>query len=247
LFGLAPVADVLERALQPGDRSVGAAHRLADRPHPYAAAARGDEPELFVVGRAVAQAGFDQAAQLAARFRREVSDRFLDRGRGSGRHLVDAAHFVRPDHAALRRVIGPAADVRDTACHLQQPRIELGFALAPHLFGHVLDRAQVVPTAVVRTQQLGAGTHVPLLARRAHDPVPDIEPRPAAQRRVHRLAHVLPFVRVHELQEVVQAPGGRSEAVDGAGGVRQGERHGARVHFPETEVAWELADVRRII
>jgi len=92
-----------------------------------------------------------------------------------------------------------------------------------------------------------ARAHVPLLACGAHDPVPDIEPLPAAQRRVHRVAHLLPLVRVHELQEVVQAIGCRREAVDGAGRIRQGERHVAQVHFPETELAWGLADVRRIV
>jgi len=105
--------------------------------------------------------------------------------------------------------------VRDTARHLQQPRVALGFGLAPHLLGHVLHRAQVA-RAAVRAQQLGAHAHVPRLARRPHDPVPEVEPRAGVQRRVHRVAHVLQLVRMHVLQDVVQAAGGRPEAADGA-------------------------------
>lgn len=73
-------------------------------------------------------------------------------------------------------------------------------------------------------------TQVPPLTRRAHDPVRDIEPLPGAQRRIHRFAHALALVRVHALQEVVQAIGGRPEAVDGAGRVRQGKRLVAQVY-----------------
>jgi hypothetical protein len=165
-------------------------------------------------------AGLDHATQPSTRFRRKEGDRFIDRGRRPGRHLVDAAHFVRPDHAALCRVMDPATDMRNTAGHLQQPRIEPGFAPAPHLLGHVLDRAQVARAGIVREQPLGACMHMPHLTRWAHDPVVDIEPCPGTQCRVHRVAHALALVRVHDLQEVVDAIRSRPDAVNGAGPVR---------------------------
>jgi len=60
---------------------------------------------------------------------------------------------------------------------------------------------------------------------------------------------------MHTLQQVVQRAGGRLDAVDAAGRVRQGERHRAQVaqfsqvpqvNFPGTQLARGLADIRRI-
>ncbi|MEW6370211.1 MAG: hypothetical protein AB1584_04700 [Pseudomonadota bacterium] len=51
-------------------------------------------------------------------------------------------HFFCGGAGLGRPCHSPAADVRDAACHLQQPRIAFGFAPAPHLFRHVLDRAE---------------------------------------------------------------------------------------------------------
>ena len=101
--------------------------------------------------------------------------------------------------------------------------------------------------AVGRMHRLGARAHVPLDPRGTHDPVSDIEPLPAVQRRVHRVAHALPIIRVRALQEVVKAARAGPETVDGAGRVRQGQGHVAQVHFPEAELADGLAGLRRII
>jgi hypothetical protein len=108
----------------------------------------------------------------------------------------------------------------------------------------VLDRAQVARAAVVRTQQFGAHAHLPFLTRGTHDPVPDVEPRSGVECRLHGVAHAWLLVRMHDLQEVIQAPGGRFHAADGAAHVRQGERHVAQVDLPEADLAFGLDDVR---
>jgi hypothetical protein len=136
----------------------------------------------------------------------------------------------------LERDRQPLGDARRLLC-----------GLAAGLAGHVLDCAQVARAAAFFAQQLGAHAHVARVARPQHDPVPEVEPRAGVQRRVHRVAHLPPLVRVHAPQDVPEAGAGRPEAADGARPVRQAQGHVGQVHFPASKLACGRAAGRQII